>query len=102
MSKGDPRAQRTPSAQIWKFMTRSHVKQDAVLCILLFTMIIIPCGSGAMVTNLPPEKSPMPNYIPIDPEKTEDIELGEINMPRHSKVFLDENSKLETPASGLG
>ena len=55
-----------------------------------------------MVTNPPPEKSPMPNYIPINPEKTEDIELGEINISRLSKVLLDENSKLETPVSGLG
>ena len=59
-------------------------------------------GSGAMVTSHPIEKSPIPNDIPILPEKSDIIEHGEINMPNLSKVLIAENSKLETPVSELG
>ena len=55
-----------------------------------------------MVTSHPIEKSPIPNDIPILPEKSVIIEHGEINMPNLSKVLIAENSKLETPVSELG
>ena len=59
---------------------------------------MIPCapryqiGSGATVTSHPIEKSPIPNDIPILPEKSDIIEHGEINMPNLSKVLIAENS----------
>ena len=64
---------------------------------VLISSWMIPCapryqiGSGATVTSHPIEKSPIPNDIPILPEKSVIIEHGEINMPSLSKVLIAEN-----------
>ena len=111
MSKGIPRAQRTPRSQIWKSLTRITWQNNTTsftLFMILISSMTTPCapryqiGSGATVTSHPIEKSPIPNDIPILPEKSVIIEHGEINMPNLSKVLIAENSKLETPVNELG
>ena len=111
MSKGIPRAQRTPRSQIWKSLTRITWQNNTTSFILFITLIsswTTPCapryqiGSGATVTSHPTKTSPIPNDIPTLPEKSVIIEHGEINMPNLSKVLIAENSKLETPVSELG
>ena len=103
--------ERNPRPQVWKSLTRLTIDRNMIGLYLFYILIsswMIPCapryqiGSGATVTNDPYQTSPIPNYIPIFPEKSVIIEQGEINMPNISEVLTLENSKSETPVSELG